>query len=154
MAQKRAWSTEPVRALRRRKTTENGLCLLVTSSSPNAAFRYRRMNMYIVGTVRFHWSLLSMDFSVLRTCCLLKEFGVQKWNPYQWSPSLLILAGYQHGAYTDKLQLLPGHILQGQVLINYVDSEVQCLWHQHKPVVHFDEPISQDCSHSLVDLGL
>jgi hypothetical protein len=92
-----AWCTEPVKARHKRTpyfpaaletskemhniTHQSAVELLRTGSlnytslSPIAAFRYRTMNIYKVGTVKFHCSLLSMDFSLRRTCSRENELS-------------------------------------------------------------------------------
>jgi hypothetical protein len=46
-----------------------------TSASHIAAFRYLTMNMYIVGTVRFQWSMSRMAFSLVRIWSLVNALS-------------------------------------------------------------------------------
>ena len=67
---------------------------------------------------------------------------------------LLVLGGDQKAGNTDELELGTLDLLDRKVPVDEVDGEVQRLRHQLELEVNLDQPIDEDGTHALVDVGL
>ena len=67
---------------------------------------------------------------------------------------LLILGGNEKASDTDKLQLGTLDLLDRQVPVDQIDTEVECLRHQLELEVNLNQPVHEDGTHPFVDVGL
>ena len=65
----------------------------------------------------------------------------------QWWPYLFVLAGNQHGWYTNELQILLGNFDFLQVSVYQVDGQEQTFNFEFELEMHFDDPIDQNAPH-------
>jgi hypothetical protein len=86
--------------------------------------------------------------AITRPVCHVHEFFNHGWI------YLLVFAGEEERGDTGELELAAPHNGALDETVYHIDGEEKCLGLQLKFVVNRDEPVDQDGTHLLVDLGL